>query len=376
MEKKKTGGFLLGIILIIIGSIILINNEKNNVKNIKTVDELKKVAIDVSSEKVNKENEGKLVAISGKLNVDNQTVADYVFNVTAKTAKLERIVEIYQWEETENEENDKTTYSYDKVWSNNIIDSSKFNDTTHSNPSSKKYEDASYLAESATVGAFSLSTYQKDSLAATKEMTLEGVNEIYLPKDYYISGKYITSYKKDATPDIGAVRISFKYNDYETVSILAMQYGNSFENYTSKVGKSVNRVFNGKLNAEQMINKIENENNTMKWIMRAIGILLVMFGYSALFTLVYKLLNYIPILGNFASNAISFVASAIGLIHALIIIIIAWFRYRPVISLILIALIVSLIIFIRNKKNKDSLTQATKEETKIESKEENAEEKK
>ena len=352
MKNKKSGGFLAGILFIIIGSVLLVFNEKNNVKNIKTVDELNKIAINVSSENIDSKNDGKLVGTNGKMDVSDDLLVDSLFNVSKKTAKLSRIVEVYQWDEEESNENDITTYKYSKKWSSDIIDSSKFNDSkSYENPTYKQYENQDIYASSVNIGKFLLSNSEIESLLTPKDYNLEGVNEIYLPKDYYISGNYITTCKDINNPKVGDLRISYKYNNYENASVLAVQSGNSFTPFISKAGKTIDRVFDGKLSASQMINKIENENNMLKWGLRILGVILVMAGYGALISGLNRLLNHIPILGKIASGLISFVAAAIGLIHSLIIIIIAWFRYRPVLSLVLITIIVILLIFIKKKKN-------------------------
>ena len=128
---KKIGdsfkGILGGFVFILIGIGVLWWNEGNNVKNIKTTAEMEKIVIDVSSETIDKNNEGKLIATKGKL-LNQETMNDETFKVSIKTPKLVRTVEVYQWEEEENtDENDNKTYSYNKVWSSSLIDSSKFN---------------------------------------------------------------------------------------------------------------------------------------------------------------------------------------------------------------------------------------------------------
>jgi hypothetical protein len=143
---KKIGdsikGVVGGFILIVIAVILLWWNEGNNVKNLKTTAEMEKIVIDVGSDAVDKNNEGKLIATHGKL-INEETLTDSVFNVSIKTPKLVRKVEMYQWEEnvkTEKKDNmggsttETKTYTYEKVWSDHEIDSSDFKKTSYSNP--------------------------------------------------------------------------------------------------------------------------------------------------------------------------------------------------------------------------------------------------
>ena len=61
--KGVVGGF----IFLVLGVILLLWNEGNNVKNLKTTAELEDSYIDVKSDKVESKNDGKLVATHGKL---------------------------------------------------------------------------------------------------------------------------------------------------------------------------------------------------------------------------------------------------------------------------------------------------------------------
>ena len=139
--KNSFGGVIGGLILLVVGTCLLWWNEGNNVKNIATTNEVEKTAIEVKSDKVESNNEGKLVIVSDKLNVIDEKVEDPDFNVSTKTAKLKRKVEIYQWEENESTDEDgNTTYSYEKKWSEELIDSSNFNKSGHEIQQMSKYQ--------------------------------------------------------------------------------------------------------------------------------------------------------------------------------------------------------------------------------------------
>ena len=71
-EKKKSAGPLTGLLMIVIGIVMLWLNESNNVKNIKTIEEARGALINISSDKVDSANEGKLVSTNGKLVVEDE----------------------------------------------------------------------------------------------------------------------------------------------------------------------------------------------------------------------------------------------------------------------------------------------------------------
>ena len=117
-------GIFGGFVFIIIGIVLLWWNEGNNVKNLKTTAEMEKTYIDVKSDSIDPNNEGKLIATHGKL-LNEQELTDSMFGVTVKTPIMKRVVEIYQWvEESDTDEDGNTTYSYKKEWSSDLVDSS------------------------------------------------------------------------------------------------------------------------------------------------------------------------------------------------------------------------------------------------------------
>ena len=213
---KKIGdsfkGILGGIISIILGIGILWWNEGNNVKNLKTTAEMEKSYIDVSSDKIDEANEGKLVATNGKL-INEKELTDETFSVKVKTPLLKRVVEVYQWEEESKTEDDVTTYSYKKVWSSDLIDSSNFNDKKYVNPTTKPYNDEEFKSDDVRVGAFILSNEQISDLSTNGEVNTYNTEKI-TELGFVTNGKYVTNSKELNNPQIGDVRISFVYNNF------------------------------------------------------------------------------------------------------------------------------------------------------------------
>jgi hypothetical protein len=104
--KNSFGGIVVGILMIIGGTILLWWNEGNNVKNIKAVNEVEKKVIAVKSDSVESANEDKLVLVSGDLSSGNIDLIDDTFPVGVKTARLKRIVEVYEWKEESDSDSD------------------------------------------------------------------------------------------------------------------------------------------------------------------------------------------------------------------------------------------------------------------------------
>ncbi len=346
-------GVLGGILLIIIGVVLLWWNEGNNVRNIKTTAEMEKIVVDVKSDKVDSKNEGKLIATSGDL-INEQEMFDETFNVKAKTPIMKRIVEVYQWEEDSTTDDEgHTTYTYDKKWSSRIIDSGNFHDKKKVNPKTKPYEDKVFASDDVKVGAFSLSSNQIQRLSTKSNydgFDTQKAEELKLN----ISGKYLTTSKDLDHPEIGDVRIEFVFNSSSEVSVLAVQAGTTFTDYVSSYDKSVNRVMDGTHSGVEMINVIKKENNFLKWILRLVGVLLLVFGFGAILKPISAISSFVPILGNIVGAAVGLVSLLLGLALGMVIIAVAWIRFRPVLGITLLVIAVALIVLLilRGKKSK------------------------
>lgn len=337
-------GIIVGILLLFGGIGLLWWNEQNNVKNIKNVKELRDQVVDVSSASVKDEFDGKLIATSGKLDYNNDTITDSLFGVNAQTPVLVRTVEVYQWVESSETKDDTTTYTYSKEWSEKLVDSSDFNSPSgHENPAVKKYESERFeTEETLKVGSYSLISSFKKLLPADKTV---GIDEtIQLPEGYKIYNKYITNSADVESPVVGDIRISYAKNDYKEVSVLGKQTGDTIGEYTTKKNTNIKKLVSGETNGAGMINEIESANKMMKWIYRILGTLLVVIAIGSILGPITTLIGYIPFLGKIVNSMIGVVSFLIGLAISLVVIAIAWFAARPIVSIILIAVIVGLIV--------------------------------
>ena len=349
--KDSFGGVIVGILLLIGGTCLLWWNEGNNVKNIATTNEVEKTAIEIKSDSAKKENEGKLVVVSDKMKVLDEELKDEIFDISTKTPKLKRLVEIYQWEENEHTDEDgNTSYTYEKKWSEELIDSSNFSKKGHENPTSVAISSESFLAKDVKLGDFALSSKQIDMLSTNAKLNVSDFED---QEAYKYQNEYVTTSEDLNKPEIGDIRISWLYNDWVETTALAIQKGDSFADYVSKSGKTVNRVEKGTLTLNQIIEKMKKENKFMKWLFRGIGALLIVLGYISILKPLSTLASFVPILGGIVGGVLGLLGFLIGLVHSLIIIVIAWFRFRPILSIILIAVIIAAIFGIRKLiKNK------------------------
>ena len=350
-------GIVGGVLLILIGIVLLWWNEGNNVRNIRTTAEMEKVVIDVKSDKVDSKNDGKLIATNGTL-INEEELTDEALGITIKTPKMIRVVEVYQWDEHSSTDDDgHTTYSYSKKWSDDLIDSGNFHNKNKTNPTTKLYENQTLTSSDVKVGAFSLSSNQISKLSTKATFTAfdaAKVSELNLTS----SGKYLTNSKDIDHPEIGDTRIEILYHDATEASVLAVQQGNTFVDFVSKYDKRVNRVEDGTHSGKEMINVIKEEDNFLKWILRLIGVLLIVFGFAAVLGPISAITSFIPILGSIVGGAVALVSLVLGLALSLVIIAVAWIRFRPLLGISLLVIVALLVAFliIRGKKTKSENT--------------------
>ena len=351
-STQKGGGVLSGLLLLVVGIGLLWYNEGRTVKTQGTINEARKNYTDVSSETIDEKYDGKLIATKGKIDINEaDTLTDSKFGINVKAAKMGRVVEMYQWKENcETDDNDNKKCTYEKDWSTSLIDSSDFEEGGHTNPAEMPYENEVYISNNIKVGAFLLPEDMIKSLSYNKKKNSDELSNEYQNKVEGIElvNNYLTNVK-DNNPEVGNIRISYEYLDSEMVSIMAVQTGNTFEAFTSKNGKDIYKIIKGSKTGAQILENMTKSNNFMKWLLRFIGVFLVIGAFSSMFSFITNLTDRIPILGGLVGTATGLISTVLGLAVSLIVIALAWFRFRPILSIILIA--VAVVLFVCLKTN-------------------------
>ncbi len=352
VKKNKSGGILVGIIFILAGIFLLWFNEGRTVKTKAAIMEAEDEYIDVSSETIDKNNEGKLIATNGKLEVSYDGATDTTFDIHVAKPKLKRTVEMYQWKETCEDNNGNEVCRYSMVWDDEIINSNAFEDATHNNPSSMPYSSETFTADGSKIGGFSLDRELLNQLNADKKINLQDsakITNMGLTND----GTYYTNVQNE-TPKVGDIRISFSYSDATNVSVLAVQNNNGFSKFTSKEGYSIYELEEGTLTGKQILQKLSDENNMTKWIFRLMGTIFIIGGFAAIISPLQRLANFIPFFGTVFGWVTGFATFILGLALSLIVIALAWLRYRPLLSIGLLIGVLIVIILTKKLKTKNN----------------------
>ena len=336
--------------LIVGSSIFLFWNEGRAVQTQRSLTEGASLVVSVDPARVDPANDGKLVHLSGDLK-PGAPLTDPDFTVTATALRLVRTVEMYQWKEESKTETRKnvggseetvTTYEYVRTWSETRIDSSRFKRPEgHVNPQ-MQYRGASYSSRDATLGAFrpgtnvhrpasrerdrarSIRRWRRSWRAASRGRCTS-------PTAASISGR------APSQPRIGDLRISFQLAPAGPTSIIGRQAGTGFAEYQTKAGDALLMVRPGTLSAADMFAAAQRENRILTWILRFAGVFAMFIGFMMILTPLVVVADVVPFIGNILSAGSAIVSLVLTAIVAPVVIAVAWFWYRPLVSAAVLA---------------------------------------
>ena len=117
---------ILGVFLSVMAVVMLISNERDAVRQTSAISEIsKEVIADVPSSVVKKENDGKLVHMTGT--AITRDVLEYEpFGIRENALRLRWETKILQWEEEEHRYDGGIRYSHSKNWVKQPVDSRQF----------------------------------------------------------------------------------------------------------------------------------------------------------------------------------------------------------------------------------------------------------
>ena len=149
------------------------------------------------------------------------------------------------------------------------------------------------------------------------------------------------------SPNIGDIKISYRYTPLGIYSIATKAENRELVDYTTDNGRKFTFIKNGKVSANQIFKDELDSNSLLTWLFRAGGLILMFVGFKLIMGPLSALANIIPMFGSLVSGASSLVALVFTLILGSIIISIAWFASRPIMSLVIIggAILISMVFF-------------------------------
>ena len=162
------------------------------------------------------------------------------------------------------------------------------------------------------------------------------------------------------SPEVGDVRVTFEKVVPAKVTVMAVIDGDSFKPYKAKNGKRFQTLVMGKKSGDELIDAEKEANNMWLWLLRGIGVLLVIGGLKGIFGFLETILKVVPFIANIFGWGVGVVCTILGVVWSLIVIAIAWLFYRPILGIILLV-IAGFLTWVFAFKGKDKLKElATK----------------
>ena len=155
-------------------------------------------------------------------------------------------------------------------------------------------------------------------------------------------------------PEVGDVRITFEKVVPAKVTVMAVVDGDSFKPYKAKNGKRFQTLVMGKKSGDEIIDAEKEANNIFLWILRLVGILMVIFGLKGIFGFIETILKVVPFIAGIFGWGVGLVCTIVGIVWSLIIIALAWLFYRPVLAICLLV-VAGFLIWVFAFKGKDKL---------------------
>ena len=170
----------------------------------------------------------------------------------------------------------------------------------------------------------------------------------------HFSGNTVFLGVSPGMPQTGDVRVTFKETKPGTVSILAKVNGDTFEAYRASNGKTVSDLVMGTHSLDNMHGDAHSSNSTMTWILRFVGVFLVYLGLKMVVGPLEVLASVIPLLGSIVGAGTGIVSVLLGGAWSLVIIAIAWLRFRPLIggAMLAVAAVLVALVFIKGRSRK------------------------
>lgn len=389
--KNSLGGVLIGILMFIGGTILLWWNEGRAVKTSDMLKEGQKNYVEMENPAVKSPDmEGQLVHAVA-LATTTDSLSDGTFNVGAVAVKLHRTVEYYQWIEHEKtEKKDKIggaqetthTYTYSKEWTGSPVISGEFKDPDYQalNFVYQNLEDASSAAENVSFGAYRLNSSQVGSFHNEQPMAVTLDEDLTKQMDkaardnarafltrgglldlvpdsaaiVHTQGNVVYIGRNPNVPEVGDVRITFTKDMPSKVSLIAKVIGDTFTYYKAKNGYKLDLLYMGENTAEEMFDSEHATNKMILWLLRILGVIIIIAGLRSIVSIVPTLLKVLPFLGGIVETGLGLVCGIIGLVWSLIVIAVAWLRYRPILGISLLVLAGLLIFWLirRSRKKK------------------------
>ena len=346
--KNALAGIIIGPIFII-GSIWgLAWNEGRSAEAQAALNKGEREVVAVSPDSINKSLEGKLVYLTGDATT-NEILRDPMFGVEKNALWLQRATDMYQWQEEKDTSSEKnmggsetttTTYRYSKIWSSSLIRSSSFERPEgHANPNEFRVPPNTFVARDIKIGNFHLNDNIVRAIDGDQPVLVTENQKSPVFADARLYDGYFYLGSDPAQPKIGDTRVRFRAVTPGVVSIVGAQTGDSIGSYFTANRYEIALVKAGSHTAHDLFQSALTENTIITWIIRFVGFIFLFAGISAPLKILSVLGDVVPIIGDIIGFGLGLISFILALVVWALTIAVAWFAYRPIAALVLLAIV-------------------------------------
>lgn len=156
------------------------------------------------------------------------------------------------------------------------------------------------------------------------------------------------------SPEVGDVRVTFEKVVPAKVTVMAVVDGDTFKPFKARNKKHFERLVMGKKTGDEIIEDAKSSNSIMTWILRFVGVLIVIGGLKGIFGFIEMILKVVPFIAGIFGWGVGLVCTVVGVVWSLIVIALAWLFYRPLLGIALLVL-AGFLIWVFAFKGKDKL---------------------
>jgi hypothetical protein len=149
-----------------------------------------------------------------------------------------------------------------------------------------------------------------------------------------------------STPMVGDLKITYRYAPAGLYTFAAKEEGKRLVHYETSNGKSFIFARSGRVSSQTIFKEELDANAMLTWVLRGVGLMLMYIGFSMFMGLIATLAKVIPMLGSLVGGVTSIVAGIFTLLLGSLIIAMAWFSSRPMLSLGIIAVGIAIALFL------------------------------
>ena len=232
----------------------------------------------VEADKLDGGQEGKLVFVSGPLSAP--PIHDPELDFTTPAMRLRRQVEIWQWRQTEHDitqvnpntrksEHVRYEYTYSQVWSDQPIDSSKFIQKGHDNPSAHLPELFNLLPTELKVGAYKVPPALLDKLGGYFPWHAPSGKPARAGTWDAAKGQFFPNLPADGKPVIGTIRYSYEVTDLpKEASALGQLKGDGLTDFSTPHGTKPVELQVGQSSAQEFLKTDVANTGLVRWFFR------------------------------------------------------------------------------------------------------------